>query len=200
MLSFVTDFADQAVILPVLATVALGLALRRERRAALWWVVAVGGVLGMLGALKLLTYGCGWRLEALAAGQLDVRSPSGHVASASVVAGGLAALALARWRRVELWSAAVALGAGLLIGATRVLLRAHSPSEVLIALPIGVAGALLLAGRTRARPPRRPLGPVLASAALVALLLHGGHVRAESVIQRRAATTLRALLPVCIPP
>jgi len=89
-----TDFADQAVVLPLIATVALMLGVLGWRRGALVWLVAVGLSFASVLVLKLVFATCG-----PAFGLAGLRSPSGHTAAAAVIAGGIAvALGQGRWR------------------------------------------------------------------------------------------------------
>ena len=80
-----TDFADEAVVLPLIAVVALMLGLLGWRRGALAWLGAVGLSFTSVLALKLVFATCGPAL-----GLPALRSPSGHTAAAAVVAGGIA--------------------------------------------------------------------------------------------------------------
>ena len=94
-MNFVTDFADQAVLLPLLVAGAVLLGLQRHWRLALAWVAALCGVSALVLALKIACYACGWMWPVLDAGAADVRSPSGHVAASSVLYGSLAVLVAA---------------------------------------------------------------------------------------------------------
>ena len=124
--SFLTDFADQAVMLPLALAVAVLLAGSGWWRGALAWVLAVGLTFGAIGLGKLVLAACG----PLQIGDA-LQSPSGHTASATLIYGGLCGLVL-RWarpaerRRPLLAAAAIAA----LIGITRVALQAHTWSEV----------------------------------------------------------------------
>ena len=204
-LMFVTDFADQAVILPVAAVVLLILLAQRRWRVAGAWMLAVPGVLGTLLVLKIACYACGWLMPAFDLNQLALRSPSGHVASAAVVSSGVVALQAGRLRvgrlRVGAVSAALAtaLAAAGVIGATRVLLGAHSMSEVVVATAVGGAGALAFA-RLSGRHLQEKSGlPIAAAAAIMLVVFHGSHLPAEAVIQSAAAATLRQWVPACQP-
>jgi len=183
---FITDFADQAVVLPVVAAVAIVLAAIGWRRGALVWLGVVCATLGMVLLLKLGFLACGpvfnpWELQ----------SPSGHTAAASVVAGGFVTL-LAGGPLAAL--AGAVLGA-LLIGSSRVELGFHSLPEVVIGAAVGIAGAVMLS-RLAGRPPiTRPL-PLLAVAVAVALLVHGIRLPAEKQI-RWAANGLLNFVPAC---
>ena len=173
VLKGITDFADPGLVLPALAVLAAGLALMGWRRGALAWLAAMAGVGAAMLLLKLVF--------AAAGGIADVYSPSGHVAMAGVVAGGAWSLSRTpRWRTaaVLLTGALGAMG----IGATRLLLGTHSLAEVLVAAPVGVAGAVALV-RWAGLPPARLLRFAPAGAALiVAIAVHGSHLTAERAI------------------
>jgi membrane-associated phospholipid phosphatase len=176
MMCFLTDFADQAVVLPVVATVALMLAVLGWRRGALAWLAAIGVSFAAVLVLKLVFATCGPAL-----GLAALHSPSGHTAAAAVMAGGVA-VALGRGRWVVLASAG--LGA-LLIGVTRVGLGLHTPVEVALGGILGVLGALgftWLAGK----PPPLRLRWLFTAVVAVAFLLHGRHLEAESRIRAAA--------------
>ena len=55
----VTNFADQAVILPLAVGIALVFALSGWRRGALAWTAAIGGTLALVLFLKLRFFVCG---------------------------------------------------------------------------------------------------------------------------------------------
>ncbi len=199
-LTFVTDFADQAVILPEAAVVLLILLAQRRWRVAGAWMLAVPGVLGTLLVLKIICYACGWLLPAFDLDQLALRSPSGHVASAAVVSSGVVALQAGRLRVGAVSAAlAAALAVAAVIGATRVLLGAHSMFEVAVAAVVGGAGAVAFALLSGRHLQEKSGLPVAAAAAIVLVIFHGSHLPAEAVIQSAAAATLRQWVPACQP-
>src|SRR3984885_6968895 len=73
-------------------------------------------------------------------GPIDIHSPSGHVAAATVVSGGLAAM-LTR-RRASILPVAVL--AAIVSGGSRLVLGMHSLPEVVVGALIGLAGAVAL--------------------------------------------------------
>ena len=83
---FVTDLADQAVLIPVAIAVAVVFAIAGWWRGVVAWTTAVGATLGVMLLLKLAFLACGPLLPSM-----DV-SPSGHTAAAGVVYGGLLAI------------------------------------------------------------------------------------------------------------
>jgi membrane-associated phospholipid phosphatase len=168
---YLTDFADQAVILPLVLAVGVGLAMQGWWRGAATWLAVVGGTfLAMLG-LKLVFLSCSPLF-----GPLDIHSPSGHVAAATVVAGGLAVI-LNR-RRTSILS--VSLIAATVIGVSRLVLGVHSLPEVVMGAMIGLVGAITL----------------MRIIAVVALVFHGLHLPAEAAI-RQAAYHIAGFIPEC---
>jgi membrane-associated phospholipid phosphatase len=183
---FLTDFADQAVVLPVAAAVAIVLAAQGWRRGALAWIAVVAITLGVILVLKMSFLAC-----APVFSHWALRSPSGHTAAASVVAGGMVALVAGRLRAVLL----VALLAAVVIGSSRLELGFHSPPEVLIGAITGVGGAALLSYLAGPPPARRPVS-LLAVAFVVAMLLHGMRLPAEAAIWRISIGALD-FVPAC---
>ena len=182
-MTFLTDFADQAVAGPLVLVLALALAALGWRRGAVAWLVATGATLAVVLALKLATLACGPPL---------LRSPSGHTATAGVVCGGIAVLAGLGGTAVALAAAA---GAAV-IGLSRVALGMHSWAEVLLGGAIGVAGALVLARLAGPRPDGLRLRWVVVAAVTVVTVLHGVRLPAEAEI-RAASFDAARLLGVC---
>ena len=175
-LKFLTDFFDQAVVLPLVFAVAVVLAVQGWRRGALVWLGTIGAAFTVMLALKLFFLGC-----AALFGSAGLHSPSGHVAAASVVCGGLAAIYGASRRTV---ATVAGLAAGL-IAITRLGLEVHSWPEVLLGTAIGLAGALGMA-RAAGPPPPLRLRPMVLTATFILALLHGRHLEAEIAIRQAA--------------
>lgn len=185
---FLTNFADQAVMLPVALAIALVLAMQGWRRGALIWLGVVCATFGVILVLKVVFITCS-RLT----GPIDMHSPSGHVAAATVVCGGLAAM-LTR-RRVSI--VPVAMLAAVVIGMSRLVLGMHSLPEVIVGALVGLAGALALLSLAGPPPTLRP-GRLIGVVALVSALFHGMHLPAEAAI-RHTAFRAAAMLSVCQP-
>jgi membrane-associated phospholipid phosphatase len=185
--TFLTDFADQAVILPIVLAVGVALLAQGWRRGAVAWALVVVVTFAAMLALKVLFIACSASL-----GTGNIRTPSGHVASAAVVAGGLAAVL---WRRRSAVLGMAALAA-IVIGLSRLALGVHSPAEVMIGAGVGLAGALalpLLAGPT----PRGLDGRRIAVIAVaVVVIFHGMHLPAEAHI-RSTAWRFAKVFAVC---
>ena len=183
---YLTDFADQAVILPLVLAVAIALTVQGWRRGALTWLIVVAATFLATLAFKLMFLACSPLF-----GPMDVHSPSGHVAAATVVAGGLAAM-LTR-RRTSILPAALV--AAVVIGISRLVLGAHSLPEVVVGAMIGLAGAAALL-RFAGTPPRLKLAPLIAVILVVATVFHGLHLPAEAAI-RHTAFRAAQYIPAC---
>lgn len=186
----VTSFADADVTLPVAAATLVVLALLRRFDLAGAWVVAVGGTLAAILALKLL-----FGIFVVLGSWMDVASPSGHTVSATIVWGGVALLMIARPRAALAIGTAIAVA----IGLTRLGLGAHSVSEVLVGGLVGLLGLAAL-GRLagRATPlALRARALLLAAAIAVTALGYGGRARIEGRLDRFEYHAARALgLPI----
>lgn len=183
---YLTDFADQAVILPLVLAIAVALAVQGWRRGALVWLGVVGTTFLAVLIFKLVFLSC-----MPVFGPLDIYSPSGHTAAATVVAGGLAAV-LTR-RRSSMLPAAIAAAA--LIGVSRLVLGLHSLPEVCIGAVLGLAGTAALMRYAGHVPRLRPL-PLAAVATVVMLIFHGLHLPAEAAI-RHTAYRAAWFIPAC---
>ena len=173
--NFLTNFADQAVTLPLAACVFVILLALGWRRGALAWGACVAGVLAVMLVLKLVTLACGAHFA-----WTGLVSPSGHTATAAVVYGGLFALLARGARRVTPVAACaggvMALGTGL----TRLALHVHTVADVVAGAAVGVMGAVLMAHLAGPRPSRLGAPWLLAGACLVLLVFHGDRLEAES--------------------
>jgi membrane-associated phospholipid phosphatase len=183
---FITNFADQAVMLPLVLAVTAALATQGWRRGAIVWLAVVGATFALVLVLKLVCLAC-----APVDGLADLRSPSGHVAAATVVAGGLAAVVTRR--RFSMLP--VAILAAVVIGVSRLVLEMHSLPEVAVGAGIGLAGATALVS-IAGPPPRLKLGKLLTVVVIVVAVFHGLHLPAEAAI-RHAAFGAAHVLEVC---
>jgi membrane-associated phospholipid phosphatase len=181
--TFLTDFADQAVLLPLALIVALCLAIGGWWRGAAAWLLGVGATLAVMLLLKIAFIACG--------PDYILRSPSGHTAAAAVVVGGLTAV-LADSRRHAVSAAALA---ALLIGASRLTLGVHTPLEIVVGAATGIGGAALIAGLAGPAPKLRR-NRIAVAALLVVVLLHGMHMPAEAHI-RGFAYRVAQYFPAC---
>jgi len=185
--TFITDLADQAVILPVVLAISIALLAQGWQRGAAAWAVAVVATFAAMLVLKLTFLACSHSF-----GTPDIQTPSGHVAAATVVTGGLAALLLRRRANVL----PVAILAAVVVGVSRLVLGAHSLPEVVLGAMVGLAGALslpLLAGQPPSGLDARKIAIIVAG---TVVLFHGLHFPAEAHI-RATAYRVAHMLAIC---
>jgi len=173
-MNFLTDFADQAVVLPVAGAVLLGLLLLGWRRGALAWAASVAGVQAVMLLLKLATLSCG-RYFAWS----GLVSPSGHTAAAAMVYGGLLTLLAPASAAGAALTAAFGGVIALVFGLSRIALRVHTPADVAVGAAVGVAGAVLMRRFSGTRPPALSVSWVAVPAVLAMLAFHGSRLDAE---------------------
>ena len=172
----ITDFADQAVILPLTVVVLVCLALVGWWRACITWLCATGGTL-----LLILLMKAGFDVLAVMFGSDYLISPSGHVAGATVVYGGLLILLL-RGTLPDALLAVLPVLIAWTIGYTRIGIMAHTPNEVLAGAAVGLIGTTSILALAGPRP-ELPRLRVVAAACCTVLLLHGQHLQAEETIR-----------------
>jgi membrane-associated phospholipid phosphatase len=173
---FLTDFADQAVLLPLALAVTLVLAVTGWRRAAWVWTLMI--VAGFAAVLALKLFGYCTPLPAV----FDIRSPSGHTAGAAMVYGGLAALLPIAVRARVLIAVLVALA----VGVSRLALGMHTPAEVVLGGLLGVVAVAAFCRLIGPPPTGFAVWRGLALALLVGVLFHGHHIAAETPIRDAA--------------
>ncbi len=175
-MSFLTNFGDAAILLPLAAAILAWLVVGKSYRAALWWLAALALCGGGIALLKVYFVAC------VTPGPLQ--SPSGHSGLSALVYGALAALLATRvegWRRI----AAPGLGALLVAGiaVSRVLLHAHTPPDVVVGLLIGFAAlAVFLVGSAGRLAPMASIRPLLLAAIAFIAVLHGDKLHAEALL------------------
>ena len=180
--AFVTDFADQAVLVPSAIAVVIGFGAAGWYRGALAWSSVLACTWASILLLKLACLLCGsiW-VEGL-------HSPSGHTAGAAAAAGSFFGLIVRRqggdWR----WTFPISAGLATVIGLSRLALHVHTGLDVLVAGVVGVGGAMVLVMLAGPPPPRLRMSPIIAALAVMVLLLHGSQASAEATIQRIAAS------------
>jgi membrane-associated phospholipid phosphatase len=185
---YVTDFADQAVVVPIVLAVALTLVFQGSPRGAVAWLSVTCATFSAILMLKLACL-----VFVPVPDQAELGSPSGHVAAATFVAGGLAAVLSGR--RVA--SLIIGVLAAAAIGVSRIALGDHTFPEVLVGAVVGLAGAGMLIWLGGPPPAPRPRGLMLV-VLLVAVVFHGLHMPTETMI-RDAAHDVGQSLGVSVP-
>lgn len=144
----VTHLGNSALLLPAALVLALWLVRTRHAPLALAWALSFGSAVLLVLATKLAFMGWG-----IGSAALDFTGISGHATVATAVFTMGAWLAVAdRSRRLQVLGIAAGLLVGLLVSVSRVVLKAHSVSEVVAGFALGVLAAALpiawAAGRT----------------------------------------------------
>ncbi len=197
-MSFITNFGDAAMVIPASVVLIVVLRMFAGRREAVAFAAAFASCLLAITLAKLVCATCDFRSPIL-----GIRNPSGHAALAAVFYGSLGQL-LAAGRRAVLRIAAYAGAAAMIavVAASRVALHAHSVSDVVFGVMVGVA-AVGLSGLWRRRlrlqlsfGPRMGALTVLAAIAVFGSLL--AHWSAEPIIDA-AAAKIRAEAKFCQP-
>ena len=177
-MTFLTDFGDLAVLLPLGGAILLWLLMVRSRHAAAWWLLALVLCIGAIGLLKMYFFACPTFIP--------VRSPSGHTGLAVLIYGAIAgfvALNASGWVRAAALGAGVTLITG--IALSRLALGAHNTVEVLIGCAIGAAALGLFArgGAANFRQPSMPTRRLLLAVVVIVAVMHGHELRAEAMLQ-----------------
>jgi membrane-associated phospholipid phosphatase len=179
---FITDFGDQAVVLPLVVGIALLFVLSDWRRGALAWTAAMGGALGLILVLKLAFLACGHLVS-----EVHLISPSGHTGSAAAVYGGLTGVMMRSiWdakRLIFLCTAAAAIFFAAVVGGTRLTLGVHSVAEVVAGGTIGVIGAVTLVALAGSPAPGIRISRIAGTGLTMLVLLHGLRMPAETAIK-----------------
>lgn len=172
MLYSLTWFGDSGFLLPAAAWIAVWLGLHRETRtSALLWILMFGFGSSLILATKLAFMGWG-----IGSARFNFTGISGHTAISASVWPVAFWLAASRWgHRARVLAAALGCAFALVIGISRILLEAHSWSEVLIGYALGfaVSGSFLWRQHRLAHP-RVSWALVVISLATPMLLLQPG--------------------------
>jgi membrane-associated phospholipid phosphatase len=183
LLHLVTDLGDAILLLPASALVLGYLLYLRSGRAAIAWASTVALCIGLTIVAKLAFLACGGWVSAL-----DIRSPSGHTSlSFTFYAGTALAISADKDRTTRLVLAGLSMLLVLAIAASRIVLEAHTASEVVTGLAIG--GACVWWYWTRRGAGAAPIAwePVVAGFVALALVLHGLHATLERPLARFAS-------------
>lgn len=191
--SFLTDFGDSAVLLPLVLLIAVYLVFRRRPDLAKAVVLTSGGCgLAML-VLKLALLSCAQPVP-----RPMIVSPSGHSAMSAVVYGTIAVLMTAQkpvWQRNAILAATILLVG--IIGLSRIMVGAHVPAEVIVGLAIGALFAVGFWILSRHRPSDgRGFKRLFLICALSVAVTHGVNPPIEDVI-RALAQSLHQRIAVC---
>ncbi|SOE63402.1 PAP2 superfamily protein [Caballeronia arationis] len=166
----ITALGNVGVMIPLALAVAAWLGIGYPRRYVFGWLALLGGACGLVFLSKIAFLGWGVGLRGW-----DFTGISGHAMVATAVLPVALFVALLP-ARGAIRASGVAFGmvAGVVVGVSRVLLHAHSVSEVVAGCALGAAVAVAFARLAwRAEAGRIAPAPVAASLAVVAITLHG---------------------------
>lgn len=183
MLRAVTDLGDAAFLLPASIALVAYLLLRRSAQAAAAWLTALGLCAGLTILAKIAFYACGAEVASLL-----IRTPSGHASlSSTFYCCGALVLSANRERPVRLLFLLASAAIVLAIAASRILLHAHTPEEVIAGLLIGLCCIAWFAFRhLHTNVPALPLLPAAVAVIALAVVTHGRHIAVEDRIARLA--------------
>jgi len=187
----ITDLGESSVLLSTVIAACGWFWINHQRHLAHLWLIAVGGCAVTMLVLKLCFLSCG---QFVLGGM--VLTPSGHSAMSALFYGA-AALTIGKLSARAAEHKRLLQGVGLLlplvIGATRVVVHAHTPQEVAVGLAVGFAWLALFARQlptTEASAPQPPpvvLGLLgLVYAGLLAVTMTGEHMTVEDLLYRAA--------------
>jgi membrane-associated phospholipid phosphatase len=178
----ITDLGDSAVMLPAGIAIAGWLLLSGTWRGALIWLSLFGAGAILVVATKVAYLGWGMGQ------QLDFTGISGHAMTATsvlAVAGYFIGSKLSRSSPIV----ATALGycVGLLVGVSRIIVGAHSASEVIAGCALGGLVAIMAVTKIRAEP-KFIAAPLIFGLILLALelIMHGEQAPSEPLIAKIA--------------
>ena len=179
----VTDFGNLTVVGPVALAVVAWLGWRQGLAAAVRFAWPVLTTFALTVGLKIMSRAHGGCFAGTPF-QLSTAAPSGHVSMSTVVFGGVALLLWrGRGERLGLLAGVLAGATLLSVAVTRVLLRVHTPADVLTGLLLGGACAIWVE-RAAALPTLQPVrrrAELLALVVAVAILVHLSPYRFYSV-------------------
>ncbi len=174
--SFITDFGDSAVTVPIALAIAVWLVASHTRLGALAWISLFGAGAFFTFCTKVAY--AGWDIGVP---EIDFTGVSGHAftsTSVLVVAGYFLGCSFAK--PADIFGGLLGYIAGITVGVSRVILGDHSPSEVILGCALGglSAVAAIWVIRPRLRVVAAPL--VFASTiVLLAFTLHGHKAPSE---------------------
>jgi membrane-associated phospholipid phosphatase len=170
----ITNFGGAGLTLPLAFAIALWLAFGYSWRLAAGWLFLLGAAVALVTATKIafLGWGIGVRVW-------DFTGLSGHAMFATAVFPVAAFLALlSAPPAVRIAGVGLAMLGGAIVGASRVAVFAHSPSEAITGCIVGALTALVFVRIAwNATPPGRlPVVPVVLSLMVIMLGLHKLHL------------------------
>lgn len=139
----ITRLGAAGIMLPLFVTIAIAFWRSGQTRALRTWAWALAAGVAVVLATKIAFIGWGW-----GSARFDFTGISGHATlAASIFPVWLGWLLARHGRRCSAYGAALGLGVAAVVGWSRLVLGAHSPSEVILGWLLG-AGISLVACRS----------------------------------------------------
>ena len=163
-----TAFGALSLILPFIAAVAGTLWLGGAKQEASVWALATGAALLVVLVLKFIFLPCGHLIP-----DWQMRSPSGHAASAFAAYGSFAVLESkfrqTNWQRIAILTLGFSFAAGLAV--TRWIIHAHTVPEILLGSLAGLIAPIIIFWRIKEATRHAVASPLLLALALPVVLL-----------------------------
>ncbi len=185
----VSRLGESTYLLPAALLIALWMYQRGEVSSALRWLAGVATVAGLTLVSKLAFLGWGMGIHAL-----DFTGVSGHSAMSATMLPVLLYLCAPPSRPwLARFGAACGAGLALLIGGSRLVLHAHSPSEVVAGVVLGLAVSLTFLSWPGCKVLPRSIGP-LAAAMVIFTVLHALPLPGTSGATHRLVVSMATFL------
>lgn len=134
----ITSLGDIKAMVPVAATIGIGLAMGKAWRMAMWWCLLLAISLSVVLASKIAFIG--W---CVGSPTLDFTGFSGHAMRVTAIAPVLFYLLLHRASsQTRMWGVLMGILCGILVGISRLVLHDHSTSEVVAGWILGATVSL----------------------------------------------------------
>lgn len=147
----VTHLGAAGVMLPMLLMITAGLWLAGQKSALLTWMLAMTAGAVVVLASKVAFIGWGW-----GSASLNFTGISGHtMLASSIFPVWMGWLLAGPSRRFSLYGVALGLVIGAVVGWSRLVLGAHSSSEVVLGWLLGVGISLVACKAMKGQPPSR---------------------------------------------
>lgn len=182
LVSFLTNFGDLALLLPLAIIILVWLLAVHCARGALAWLGAAGFCAGTTGLLKVYFFACPLTR--------DLVSPSGHTSLSTLVYGAIGVILVSRIPGERARIATIVAGTAviMMIAVSRVLLNAHTALEVGVGFLIGAIALGLFAGiYWRHRPMHGSVRPLALAGIVFVMLMHGQELHAEGLLHAISA-------------
>ncbi|HEX7971442.1 MAG TPA: phosphatase PAP2 family protein [Thiobacillus sp.] len=187
---FVTHLGAAGIMLPMLMMIAAELWLARRTSELLTWMLALAAGVALVLASKVAFIGWGW-----GSASLDFTGISGHtMLASSIFPVWLGWLLAGPSRRFSLYGVALGLAIGAVVGWSRLVLGAHSPSEVILGWLLGMGISVVAYRAMKEKPSSQGMTTLAGGLLLLAfspslsgyLPTHTWEIRAALALSGRA--------------